>query len=150
MPEVLADNPGVIWVQGLCPSTRRLARHHSRGTLDLSVGVPVRKHRLSGGSPCPSAPWGGEPMHAWPCRCWLHLEAHGELDAQGRAAMDRQPLTGRRLDTLAGGEAARAWKPPAAWPASWVPCPPPPACRRPCSSVTWLKLTARTLARSLV
>lgn len=27
-------------------------------------------------------------MHAWPCRCWLHLEAHGELDAQGRAAMD--------------------------------------------------------------
>lgn len=88
MPEVLADNPGVIWVQGLCPSTRRLARHHSRGTLDLSVGVPVRKHRLSEGSPCPSAPWGGEPMHAWPCRCWLHLEAHGELDAQGRAAMD--------------------------------------------------------------
>lgn len=83
MPEVLADKPGVT-----CSSTPRLARHHSWGTLDLSVGVPVQEHRPLGGQPAPLLLGGGEPMHAWPRRCWLHLEAHGELDAQGRAAVD--------------------------------------------------------------
>lgn len=66
LPEVLADNPGVIWVQGLCPSTRRLARHHSRAPWTCLWVSPCGSTGSQGAHPAPLLLGGVNPCMPGP------------------------------------------------------------------------------------